>query len=117
MEKKYDQAIDSDIKQYEEIRKLITGEGEDYTTGRSLDFNYIKNHYRLKTIDLSRKNELEEDAKAIQQIDFVRQLQKVDADDNATDAGDNDESMFVLTNLEKIKETRLEFSQGSATIL
>ena len=29
----YDQAIDSDIKQYKEIRKLTTGQGEDYTTG------------------------------------------------------------------------------------
>ena len=26
----YDQAIDSDIKQYEEIRKLTTGQGEHY---------------------------------------------------------------------------------------
>ena len=29
----YDQAIDSDIKRYEEIRKLATVQGEDYTTG------------------------------------------------------------------------------------
>ena len=26
----YDQAIDSDIKRYKEIRKLTTGQGEDY---------------------------------------------------------------------------------------
>ena len=29
----YDQPIDSSIKQYKEIRKLATGQGEDYTTG------------------------------------------------------------------------------------
>ena len=29
----YDQPIDSDIKQYEEIKKLTTSQGEDYTTG------------------------------------------------------------------------------------
>ena len=29
----------------------------------------------------------------------------------------NDQSMFVLTILEKIKETRLKFSQGSVTVL
>ena len=51
----YDQEIDSDIKQYKEIRKLITGKGEDYTTGCLLDYDYIKNHYRLKAIDLSRQ--------------------------------------------------------------
>ena len=28
----YDQATDSDIKRYEEIRKLATGQNEDYTT-------------------------------------------------------------------------------------
>ena len=29
----YDQEIDSDIKRYAGIRKLTTGQGEDYTTG------------------------------------------------------------------------------------
>ena len=29
----YDQPVDFDIMQYEEIRRLITGQGEDYTTG------------------------------------------------------------------------------------
>ena len=62
----YDQAIDSDIKRYEEIRKLITQQGEDYTTGCLLDYDYIKNHYRL-----IRQKELDADAKAIQQIEFV----------------------------------------------
>ena len=38
----YDQAIDSDKKQYEEIRKLTTGQGEDYTTGCLLDYEYVK---------------------------------------------------------------------------
>ena len=46
-------------------------------------------------------------------MEFVGQLKKLDDDDdngNATDVG-NDQSMFVLTILEKIKETRLTFSQ------
>ena len=33
----YDQAIDSDIKQYKETRKLTTGQGEDFTAGCLLD--------------------------------------------------------------------------------
>ena len=33
----YDQTIDSDIKRYEEIRKLTTEQGKDYTTGCLLD--------------------------------------------------------------------------------
>ena len=41
----YDQVIGSGIKRYEEIRKLITGQGEDYvTTGCFLDYEYIRKH-------------------------------------------------------------------------
>ena len=75
----YYQAIDSDIKWYKEIRKLTTGQGEDYTIGCLLDYNYIKNHYRLIAVDLSRQKELDADPKAIQQIEFVGQLKTPDA--------------------------------------
>ena len=54
-EKFYDQATDSDIKRYEDIRKLTTGQDEDYTTGCLLDYEYIKNNYSLKAVDLSRQ--------------------------------------------------------------
>ena len=40
----YDQPIDSDIKQCEEIRKLAIGQDVDYITGCSLDYEYIKSH-------------------------------------------------------------------------
>ena len=49
----YDEPIDFDIKQYKEIKKLKTGQGKDYTPGFSLDYEYIKNHYRLMAVDLS----------------------------------------------------------------
>ena len=51
----HDQPIDSDIKQYEEIRKLTAGQGEYYTTGCLLDLDYIKNYCRLIAVDLSRQ--------------------------------------------------------------
>ena len=35
-------SIDSNIKRYEEIRKLTTGQNQDYTTGCLLDYDYIK---------------------------------------------------------------------------
>ena len=117
MEKNFcDQAIDSDIKRYEEIRKLSTGQGENYTTGCLLDYNYIKNNYRLIAVDLSRQKELAADPKAIQQTEFVGQLKKLDGNDYAKDAGNNDQSMFVSTILEKIKKTRLKYSQGNVIV-
>ena len=70
----YVQAIDSDIKPYEEIRKLTTGQGDDYTTGCLLDYAYMKSLYRLTGAYLSRQKELDPDSKAIQQIEFVGQL-------------------------------------------
>ena len=62
----YDQAINFDIKRHEEIRKLITGEEEYYTTECLLDYHYIKNYYRLIAVDISRQKELDPDPKAIQ---------------------------------------------------
>ena len=59
-----DRSIDSDIKIYEKIRKLTTGQGEDYTTECLLDYEYVKNHYRLVAVDLCRKKELDVDPKA-----------------------------------------------------
>ena len=37
----YDQAVDSDIKRHEKIRKPTTEQGEDYTTGCLLDYDYL----------------------------------------------------------------------------
>ena len=38
----YDQPINDSIKQYDEIRKILTGQGDDYTTGCLLDFAYFE---------------------------------------------------------------------------
>ena len=65
-----------------------------------LDCGYIKNHYRLIEVDLSTQIELDADPKSIQQKEFVGQLKNVDINGNAIDA-DNDQSMFILTVLEK----------------
>ena len=37
----YDQPINYLIKQYDEVRKVSTGQGGDYTTGCLLDFAYF----------------------------------------------------------------------------
>ena len=55
-------------------RKLTTGKGEDYTTEILLDYKYIKNHYRLITIDWNRQKESDADWKVIQKIKFVGKL-------------------------------------------
>ena len=52
----YDQPNDSNIKRNEEIRKLTTYQGEDYTSRCLMDYDYNKSHYRQTAVDLSRQN-------------------------------------------------------------
>ena len=51
----YDQPINDIIKQYNEVRKVSAGYGDDYTTGCLLDYVYFKDNYRLIAVDLSKK--------------------------------------------------------------
>ena len=52
----YVQPINDFIKQYDEVRKVSSGQGDDYTTGSLLDFAYFKKkNYRLIAADLSKK--------------------------------------------------------------
>ena len=67
----FDQPIKSYIKKYENIRKITTGQGDDYTTGCLLDYNYFKKNYKMIAIDLSKQQALHADPKAIQQINFT----------------------------------------------
>ena len=98
----YDQPINDQIKKYDEIRKIATGKGDDYTTGCLLDYQYFKDHYQLIAVDLSKQNELDSDPRAIQQIEFYGRL---------------DTNSQVCTVLEKSKETVLEFYEGAANVL
>ena len=54
------------IKQYDEVRNVSTGQGDDSTTGCLLDYAYFKDNYRLIAIDLSRQNTLDADPRAVQ---------------------------------------------------
>ena len=43
----YDQPINDSVKQYDEIRRISTGQGDDYTTGCLLDFAYFKKKLQI----------------------------------------------------------------------
>ena len=97
----YDNPIESDIEKYRELKKVMIGKGEDYTTGSLLDYYYFKKHYKLVDVDLSRQKELDADPRAIQQIEFKYML------------GTNSTIYWVL---EKSKETILEFYKGTVQV-
>ena len=58
----YDQPIN------DEISKIVTGKGDDYTTGCLLDYQYFKDYYKLIAAYLSKQKELDADPTTIQQI-------------------------------------------------
>ena len=60
----FDQPIKNDLIAYDNIRKIATGQGDDYTTGCLLDYPYFKRYYKLIAIDLSKQQKLEADPKA-----------------------------------------------------
>ena len=97
----YDNPVESDIEKYRELKKLMTGKGEDYTIGSLLDFDYFKKHYKLIAVDLSKQKELDADPRAIQQIEFKYML------------GTNSTVYWVL---EKSKETILDFYKRTVKV-
>ena len=50
--------MNNDIKRYENIRKIATGQGNDYTTGCLLDYPYFKENYKMIATDLSKQQAL-----------------------------------------------------------
>ena len=103
----YNQPINDLIKQYNEVRKISTGQGDDYTTGCLLDFAYFEKNYRLIAADLSKQKALDADPKAIQQIIFTGKIKA---------AADNTR-VIIYYILEQSKETMLEFSKGTTKVL
>ena len=100
----FDQPINSTAKTYENIRKIATGQGNDYTTGCLLDYSYVKGYYKMIAIDLSKQHAFDADPRAIQHINYTANL---DRDGNTT--------MFFIT--EEAKEFVLDFSQGTIKVL
>ena len=100
----FDQPINSELKQYENVIKIITGKGDDYTTGFLLDYFYFKENYMMIAINLINQQTLDTDPRAIQQINFTENL----------DRAENTTMLFVI---EEAKETVLDFSQGTVNVL
>ena len=85
----YDQPINDSIKQYDEIRKISTGQGDDYTTGCLLDFAYFEKNYKLIALIFTGK---------------IKETR-----DNTR--------LIIYYILEQSKETKLEFSKGTTKVL
>ena len=99
-----EKTINNNFKTYGNIRKIATGRGDDYTTGCLLDYIYFNKYYKMIAVDLSKQKVVDADPKAIQQINFIANL----------DSAGNTRFYFIL---EEAKETVFEFSQGTVKVL
>ena len=99
----FDQPIKNNKVTYQNIRKIATGQGDDYTTGSLLDYSYFMDTYKMIAVDLSKQQALDSDPRAIQQINFTANLDRA-----------NTRVYFIL---EEAKETILDFSRGTVKVL
>ena len=97
----FNQPIRNNLITYDSIRKIETGQGDDYTTGCLLDCNYFKNYYKIIAIDLSKQQALDADQKTIQQINFT---------------GNIEEQSTISFIIEEAKQTVLDFSPGTVKV-
>ena len=73
----FDQTVKNNLRTYNNIRKIATGQGDDYTTGCLLDYSYFRIYYKLIVIDLRKQQILDADPKATEQINFTGNLNRV----------------------------------------
>ena len=98
-----DQPIKDNKVTYENIRKICTDSGDDYTCDSLLDYPYVKDIYKMIAVDLSKQQALDAHPRAIHQINCTGSLDR-----------SNTRIYFIL---EEAKETILNFSQGIVKVL
>ena len=97
----FDQPVINDLIISDNIQKTATGQGEHYTTGCLLDYDYFSKYHKMKAIDLRKQQALDGDPKGIQQINVT---------------GNLEEQSTVFLIIEESKETVLDFLQGTVKV-
>ena len=102
----FDLPVKNNLRTYDNIKKIATGKGNDYTTSFPLECNYFNKYYKMIAKDLSKQQALDADRKAIQQINFTG---------NLAQQGNANTTIFFI--IEETAETFLDFSQGTIKVL
>ena len=101
----FDQPIKNDLKAYDNIGKITTVHGDDYIIGCFLVYYYFEKRDKLiaNNKNLSKQQKLDADPKAIQQVNFTRNLNR-----------EEDATMFLI--IDEAKETVLDSSKETAKL-
>ena len=68
----FDQPVKINLVSYENNRKIAAGQGDHYTAGCLLDYNFFNNYHKIIATDLSKQQALDPEPKKIQQIILLR---------------------------------------------
>lgn len=86
--------------------KIVTVQGDDYTSRCVLDCCYFKENYKLITTDLMNQQAIDVDSTEMQQFTFMEIYINQEIQQN-----------FPLLKKQKKKENLLNFSQGTIRLL
>ena len=98
----FNQTIKNCLRTYDNIQKVATGQGNDYTA--EWYYPHFEEYYKLKCNVLTKEQKLDADPKTIQQINFIGNFNRA-------------ESATILFIIEEVKETILDFSEGTVKVL
>ena len=73
----FDQLVKNNLWTYDSISKVAIGQRDYFATGCLLDYNWFSDYCNIIEIDLSKQKRLDADIKAIQQIEFTGNLERV----------------------------------------
>ena len=98
----FDQPVKNDLRTYENIREILIGLWDDYTSGCQLDYSYFSKYFQMTAKNLSEQQGLESVPKTIQHLN------------KGEDVDDNTIIFFII---KERNETILDFSQGTVRVL
>ena len=100
----FDQTVKNNLTTSNNIRKVATGQEDDYRNSCLLDYPYFEKYYKMMVTDLRKQQAIDADPKSLQQTNVTANL---DRPGNIT--------MFFI--IEEAKRTILDFSQGTVKAL
>ena len=99
-----DQPIKTNKVTYENIRKVATGQGDDYTISCLFHYPFFNDSYKMIVIDLSKKHALNNHPRANEQMNLTANLDR---------AGNT----RIYFRPKDVKETILDFLQRTVKVL
>ena len=104
----FDQPAKNNLRTYDNIKKVATGQDDDYTTSCLFDYNCLNKFYKTIAIELCKQQASDADQKQYNKLILLLNLNR------GRNVNDNTTMLFII---EETKETISDFSQGTVRVL